>query len=258
MMDKARINELAIAWIKEAAKNITESFQKELKIDQKSGRNDLVTNMDKETEAFFAQKIHNYFPEHRVFGEEGITERLNDLTGVVWIIDPIDGTLNFVLQQRDFAISIAIYVDGVGELAYIYDVDREILYTGERGQGAYANGKQLPMLDTHKTIDDFLLIINQSTLYHYPKLREAILRSHGLRLHGAATLEFMDVVTGRAGAYLSRNLEPWDVAAGKIIASEVGAITTRINGTEIDMLKGGTVVVASPKIHMELVGKYLF
>lgn len=256
-MNKALIEELVVEWIKEAAQKIKESFQNELEIDQKSGRNDLVTNMDKETETFFVEKIKEHFPDHRVFGEEGIAEKLEDLAGVVWIIDPIDGTLNFVLQQRDFAISIAIYVDGVGELAYIYDVEREELYTGERGKGAYLNGKKIPPLDKNKTLDDLLLIINQSTLYHYPELRKAISRSRGLRLQGAATLEFMSVATGRAGAYVSRTLQPWDIAAGKIIAGEIGAIVTRMDGTEIDMLTGGTIVVASPKIHEELVQNYL-
>ncbi|ECL7895532.1 TPA: inositol monophosphatase family protein [Listeria innocua] len=256
-MDSEKIDYLARLWIMEAAAKIKQSFKETLDIDIKSGRNDLVTNMDKETEAFFVKQIKEHFPNHRLFGEEGMSDDVTDLNGIVWILDPIDGTLNFVEQQRDFAISLAIYQDGVGHLAYIYDVARDELYFAEKGKGATVNGKQIPKIDKDMGLQDALLIANLSVTRKFPTMWEAVKASRGLRLHGAASLEYMDVATGRAGAYLSANLAPWDIAAGKIIVEELGGIVTRIDGSKINMLEKGSSVVAAPKIHQTLLDNYL-
>ncbi|MBC1377248.1 inositol monophosphatase family protein [Listeria innocua] len=256
-MDSEKIDYLARLWIMEAAAKIKQSFKETLDIDIKSGRNDLVTNMDKETEAFFVKQIKEHFPNHRLFGEEGMSDDVTDLNGIVWILDPIDGTLNFVEQQRDFAISLAIYQDGVGRLAYIYDVARDELYFAEKGKGATVNGKQIPKIDKDMDLQDALLIANLSVTRKFPTMWEAVKASRGLRLHGAASLEYMDVATGRAGAYLSANLAPWDIAAGKIIVEELGGIVTRIDGAKINMLEKGSSIVAAPKIHQTLLDNYL-
>ncbi|MBC1910215.1 inositol monophosphatase family protein [Listeria innocua] len=256
-MDSEKIDYLARLWIMEAAAKIKQSFKETLDIDIKSGRNDLVTNMDKETEAFFVKQIKEHFPNHRLFGEEGMSDDVTDLNGIVWILDPIDGTLNFVEQQRDFAISLAIYQDGVGHLAYIYDVARDELYFTEKGKGATVNGKQIPKIDKDMDLQDALLIANLSVTRKFPTMWEAVKASRGLRLHGAASLEYMDVATGRAGAYLSANLAPWDIAAGKIIVEELGGIVTRIDGSKINMLEKGSSIVAAPKIHQTLLDNYL-
>ncbi|EAF5667786.1 inositol monophosphatase family protein [Listeria innocua] len=256
-MDSEKIDYLARLWIMEAAAKIKQSFKETLDIDIKSGRNDLVTNMDKETEAFFVKQIKEHFPNHRLFGEEGMSDDVTDLNGIVWILDPIDGTLNFVEQQRDFAISLAIYQDGVGHLAYIYDVARDELYFAEKGKGATVNGKQIPKIDKDMDLQDALLIANLSVTRKFPTMWEAVKASRGLRLHGAASLEYMDVATGRAGAYLSANLAPWDIAAGKIIVEELGGIVTRIDGSKINMLEKGSSIVATPKIHQTLLDNYL-
>ena len=116
------INTYAERWIKEAGENIRASFPKTLNVTTKSDPNDLVTDIDKETEQYFIKKIKSTFVDHRIFGEEGYGDEIKDLSGVVWIIDPIDGTMNFVHQQRNFAISIGIYIDGEGMIGMIYDV----------------------------------------------------------------------------------------------------------------------------------------
>ncbi|EAC5197819.1 inositol monophosphatase family protein [Listeria monocytogenes] len=256
-MDSEKIDYLARLWIMEAAAKIKQSFKETLDIDVKSGRNDLVTNMDKETEAFFVKQIKEHFPDHRLFGEEGMAADVTDLDGIVWILDPIDGTLNFVEQQRDFAISLAVYENGVGRLAYIYDVTRDELYFGEKGKGATVNGRTIPKLDPTVDLEDALLIANLSVTRKFPTMWEAVKASRGLRLHGAASLEYMDVATSRAGAYLSANLAPWDIAAGKIIVEELGGKVTRINGEKMNMLEKGSSIVAAPKIHQTLLDNYL-
>ena len=102
-------------WVKEAGAKIRASFESKLKIETKTNANDLVTNMDKDTEKYFVSKIKETFPGHRIFGEEGMGDEIKDLDGIVWIIDPIDGTVNFVHQQRHFAISLSVYKDGIGK-----------------------------------------------------------------------------------------------------------------------------------------------
>src|SRR5699024_7720009 len=107
---------------------------------------DLVTNVDKETEIFFYEQIKQYDSSFRVLGEEGFSDDITDLAGIVWLIDPIDGTMNFIHQKRNFFISIGIYENGIGKLGYIYDVVQDELYYAKSGEGAYFNNQKLPRL----------------------------------------------------------------------------------------------------------------
>ncbi|MEI2325531.1 inositol monophosphatase family protein, partial [Pseudomonas aeruginosa] len=117
------INTYAVRWIREAGERILAS-QKPLQIETKSDRNDLVTNIDKETDQFLIGKIRTTFPDHHILGEEGFGEDIRDTEGILWIVDPIDGTVNFVHQKVNFMISIGVYENGEGKLGYIYDVVR--------------------------------------------------------------------------------------------------------------------------------------
>src|SRR4051812_43051939 len=96
-------------WVLEAGERIKSSFEETLNIQTKSSANDLVTNMDKEIEQFFIQKIKSIYPDHKILGEEGYGDQVEVLEGIVWMLDPIDGTMNFIHQQRNFAISLGIY-----------------------------------------------------------------------------------------------------------------------------------------------------
>ncbi len=126
-------------WVKEAGDKIRSSFDKTLDIQTKSNPNDLVTNIDKEIEQFFIKKIREIYPNHKIMGEEGFGDRSIKHEGVVWLIDPIDGTMNFIHQQRNFAISLGIYENGLGKIGLVYDVVHDELYHAFRGEGAYMN-----------------------------------------------------------------------------------------------------------------------
>src|SRR4051794_14169549 len=136
-MDVKRLNGFAKDILFEAGKRIRESFLYDIEIETKSNANDLVTNIDRETELFFIERIKSFYPSHRIFGEEGMGEKVEHLEGVVWIIDPIDGTMNFVKQHRHFMISIGIFEDGIGKLGYIFDVMRGDLFYAIAGEGAW-------------------------------------------------------------------------------------------------------------------------
>ena len=107
-MDLKQLDAFAKEIIFEAGRRIRESFTYDLQVETKSGANDLVTNIDRETELFFIEQIQAFNPSHKIIGEEEMGERPDSLDGVVWIIDPIDGTMNFVKQHRHFMITIGI------------------------------------------------------------------------------------------------------------------------------------------------------
>lgn len=146
MTNWTEIDDIAKQWVKEAGTRIRQSMQESLTIETKSNPNDLVTNIDKETERFFIDRIQGTFPGHRILGEEGQGDKLRSLDGIVWIIDPIDGTMNFVHQKRHFAISIGIFEDGKGKIGLIYDVMQDELYHAFSGKGAYLNDTPLAPL----------------------------------------------------------------------------------------------------------------
>ncbi|GIN83853.1 inositol-1-monophosphatase [Heyndrickxia sporothermodurans] len=248
-------------WLKEARNRIMESFKKTLEVQSKSDRNDLVTNIDKETEQFFVQNILQYFPEHQIIGEEGHGDEIEKTEGVLWIIDPIDGTVNFVHQQRNFAISIGIYENGVGKLGYIYDVVLDELYFVEPGKGAYLNGAPIPKL-TNTKVMDAIIGINSSWLIsnrHIPieNLHELVRDSRATRSLGAASLEFAYVATGRLDAYIAMRLSPWDFAAGRLLVEELGGKVTTVKGENLNILESNTVFVSTKCLHEEILNQYL-
>src|SRR5699024_6046062 len=180
------------------------------------------------------RKIQQQYPAHRILGEEGFGHVVESLQGVVWIVDPIDGTLNFIHQQRNFAISVGVYIDGVGMLGYIYDVVRDELYSAEKGKGAYVNDERLPMIEQqsiHKAVIGMnarWLAPNRFQLQ--TQLFRVVADCRSTRSYGSAALEIAYVASGKLNGYISFNLSPWDIAGGAVIAQEVGAIVSTVTG----------------------------
>ncbi|MET3681998.1 myo-inositol-1(or 4)-monophosphatase [Alkalibacillus flavidus] len=241
-------------WVYEAGDLIKEMMERPYEINTKKDRKDLVTEVDKATEQFLLDRIRNVYPHHQVMGEEGVGEKVESLDGTVWIIDPIDGTMNFVHQGRFFAISVGIYVDGVGEIGLIYDVMNDDLYEARRGGGAYKNGKALNRLDQTKAIDDALVGLNNVWATPNRRLKEEAIHDlvrhvKGTRSYGSAALEFAFIAEGIIDAYVTMRLAPWDVAAGMILVDEVGGKTSRVDGEPLDLLRENTVLCANQAIH---------
>ncbi|MFB0972765.1 MAG: inositol monophosphatase family protein, partial [Neofamilia sp.] len=116
-------------------------------IEQKSGERDLVTEVDKGVEEFLRKKILDEFPDHEVMGEETYDTSLEYNTKNLWVIDPIDGTANFVKQRNDFCTIVSYFEDGEPMLTYIYEVTKDDLYHGMSGEGVYLNGEKLPKIE---------------------------------------------------------------------------------------------------------------
>jgi myo-inositol-1(or 4)-monophosphatase len=260
-MNWESIAAFAKQWVMEAGHNIRTSFEMKLDIQTKSNANDLVTNIDREVEQFFIKKVREKFPDHKILGEEGFGDDLKSLDGIVWLLDPIDGTMNFVHQQRDFAISVGIFEDGVGKVGLVYDVVRDELYHAIKGKGAYLNEKKLAGLneiDVHKAI----IGINPTWLMENRRIDHKMLiplarDARGLRSYGSAALEMAFVAAGRIDAYIALRLAPWDFGGGSVLVDEVGGIVTNLKGKKLDFLSKDTLLVAKPGFHGNILKDYL-
>ncbi|WP_339145671.1 MULTISPECIES: inositol monophosphatase family protein [unclassified Sutcliffiella] len=256
------IDENAKKWTREAGERIRASFSNELMIDTKSSADDLVTNIDRETEQFFIERIRETYPEHQILGEEGFGDELDKLDGTVWIIDPIDGTMNFVHQQRNFAISVAVYEDGVGKVGLIYDVVHDELYHAKLGEGAYLNDTKLPDLE-EVTVERAVIALNATWITENKRIDPTILaplvkKVRGTRSYGSAALEMAYVATGRIDAYITLRLSPWDFAAGLILVNELGGKVTTLHGEPLDLLGQNSVFVSKPGLHEVIMNDYLY
>lgn len=260
-MDINELNQFAQQLIREAGQRIRDAFSYDLEIETKSSPNDLVTNIDRETELFFIERIQAFNAEHRILGEEGMGESVTDLSGVVWILDPIDGTMNFVKQHRHFMISVGILVDGVGKLGYIFDVMREDLFYAIAEQGAWYNDSPLRQLQP-LPIEEAVIGVNarwvmQNEQVNHEKISDLVRTVRGTRSYGSAAMEMAFVVTGKLDAYMSMRLAPWDIAGGVIIANEVGAVTSTLTGGPIDFLSSNHFIIANPSIHDVILRDYI-
>lgn len=247
-------------WIIEAGERIKRAIQQPLEINAKSGPDDLVTDVDKSTEAFLHEKITTTYPNHHFLGEEGVADKLSSLQGIVWIVDPIDGTMNFVHQKQNFAISIGIIKDGVGTVGLVYDVIKGELFHAIKGKGLYVNDLKID-LPEERPLHEAIIGLNANWLVEkrsiQPTLINLVQTCRGTRSYGSAALEMAYVAVDRMDAYISLNLSPWDYAGGTILLNEANCLSTRFNGEGLSMLNKGSMVAAKRKLHAVLVKDYL-
>lgn len=261
MTSWTEIENITKEWIREAGKRIRQSFQHKIIVQTKSNDSDFVTNIDREIEQFFIKKINKKFPNHRILGEEGYGDQLDNLSGIVWIIDPIDGTMNFIHQQRNFAISVGIYENGEGKIGFIYDVVHDELYVGRKNHGVYLNNIALPKLQ-ETTVNQAIIGINATWVTGNRRIDPSILGrlvsdARATRSYGSAAIEMAYVATSRVDAYVSLRLSPWDFAGGKVIIEELGGIATKLTGEPLNMLESSSLLIAKPGLHEEIVEKYI-
>lgn len=253
-MSIAERDTLIKKWLSEIKDYIIDQKDSNLDVEQKTADNDLVTRMDKSIEEQLVNKIREAFPGEKIVGEEGFGDEVNSLDGTVWFIDPIDGTLNFVMQQENFAVMIGVYVDGIGQLGYIYDITHDKLYSSTKGDGVRCNGQPIA-----KPADLSLskgLIASSSALMckdKYPAVRTVGAESLGVRMLGSAGLESIEVAKGNVSAYIASNLKPWDIAPGLLFMEELGMIGTQFNSKPIDLLNNNNIVFATKNAHKDII-----
>ncbi|CAM3961892.1 inositol monophosphatase family protein [Alkalicoccus chagannorensis] len=249
-MDES-LRQAALQYISEAAAYIRTEMKKGYDVDTKANKDDLVTTVDKNVETMFQEKLAQDFPEHRLMGEEGSFENIHDLDGTVWILDPIDGTVNFVHMGTGFAVSLGIFQDGEPVFGVVYDVMNDELFTAVAGEGAYLNGHALPNVPD-RTLSGSLISFNTGWVIHNEKYRELVDKVRGTRSYGSAALELAYVAAGRIDAYLSLRLAPWDVAGGSILVQEARGLVTNLNGEKLDFLHKDSLFAAAPTVYRDI------
>jgi myo-inositol-1(or 4)-monophosphatase len=252
-MDRHRVNMAARSWIKIAGERIRQSFSMDITINTKSNLNDLVTNIDRKTEKFFANNIKELFPGHFLYSEEGYGDKLLNLAGTVWILDPIDGTANFIHQKRNFAISLAIYHNGEPVFGYVYDVVEDKLYFAEKNNGAYINDVPVASRVSERPLQESLLSCNLKLLKNEENnVGNIFQHARDLRLYKCASLEIVYVGLGILDAFLAPRLSLWDIAGAKVFAEELQCVVTQLDGTPFPELNKGSVLVAPTKLQREI------
>ncbi|HKY89707.1 MAG TPA: inositol monophosphatase family protein [Nevskiaceae bacterium] len=216
---------------------------------ERKGRNDFVTLVDRGAEREIIQIIHKVYPHHAILGEEGGKVGDNE---VVWIVDPLDGTTNFLHQLPHFAVSIGIQVKGRLEHGIVYAPCTQDLYIASRGAGATLNNRKMRVSGL-KDLDQALVgtgvPIRAANLDAYaPMLKKIVGSTAGVRRAGSAALDLAYVAAGRLDAFWEINLQPWDMAAGLVLVQEAGGLVSEVYGAP-DPLATGHVLAATPKLH---------
>ena len=209
----------------QAGELIRKRIKEDLTINEKeNNRSDLVTNVDLEVERFLVDKIAAKFPNDSFLTEEK-TVRLEESDNV-WIIDPIDGTTNFIYLLRDFAISIALYVKGVGKLGIAYDVMADELFVGVANEGVTLNGEKVSPLKK-ESLEQSIVDVNSKVIINLKdkgiaNLDQLLPNILSFRSLGSAVLRIIHIGLNRIHVYIAANLHIWDIAAAIIILEELG------------------------------------
>ena len=227
-----------------------------LKIGTK-GPNDYVSEVDRAAEDIIIQTLLEAYPGHGILAEESGRAHGAKNSEYVWIIDPLDGTTNFLHGFPVYAVSIALAHRGVVQQAVVYDPTRNDLYFASKGRGAFCNDRRL-RVSKRTRISDSLIgtgfpFRKGDNFKRYVKMFEEVMQScAGLRRPGAAALDLCYVAAGYYDGFFETGLNPWDVAAGSLIITEAGGLIGNFTG-ESDYLYQREVVAGNPKVYGQLV-----
>ncbi|XP_047358035.1 inositol monophosphatase 2-like [Vespa velutina] len=258
-----RIYDYVLKLTIESGKVIREAIDRSnKKIETKAADWDLVTEYDRKVEKILIDNLTKEFPKHKFIGEEtvSITKSIPELTDApTWIIDPIDGTTNFVHSFPFTCISIALSVNKELQLGIVYNPALEQLFTAKKGHGAFLNGKPIKCSNI-KDLEHSLLCLEASFAaiedirdIVFGRLEAFVTVAHGIRTMGSAALSLCYVAMGAIEGYHSDNLMPWDIAAGVLIIQEAGGTVIDTNGGELKIIAPKIVAVGNTKLGNDLV-----
>ena len=244
--------EFAKKVVRQAGGFIRQHLSDDLEISEKTHFDDLVTNLDREVQEQILTQILSTFPKDHVLAEENdVRHDIKD--GNVWVLDPIDGTTNFIVQRDNFAVMLAYYESGIGKIGVILNVMNDNLYWGD-GTSAYKNEAQIHL--TVKPLRQSLIGVNT---YMYRTNAGGLLdlshESLGVRAIGSAGIEYVNILEGKIWGYFS-NLSPWDYAAGAVLIAPFGYITQQIDGRPL-AFEGRQMMMSVPSNQLDKIKAYL-
>jgi myo-inositol-1(or 4)-monophosphatase len=215
------------------------------------GRADWVTEVDRTAEGLIVETLRAGAPDSDIIGEELSPELRDD--GLVWIVDPLDGTTNFIHRYPCYAVSIGAAIDGIFEVAAVLHVPLNRLSTATRGGGAWENGQRLRVSAItspgHALVGTGLPYRDFSRMNDYVAQLDRITRQvTGIRRPGSAAIDLTDVAAGRFDGFWEQRLSAWDIAAGTLLVREAGGRVTDAGGRDIGVEHSG-VVAGNPAIH---------
>jgi myo-inositol-1(or 4)-monophosphatase len=221
------------------------------------GPKDFVSEIDRAAEAAIVETLHATYPDHAILAEEGTAKGANADAEHLWIIDPLDGTTNFLHGLPQYCVSIALQHKGQITQGVIYDPVRNDLFMASRGRGAFLNDHRL-RVSKRQQLKDCLVgtgfpFRDGSDFDTYLKMMRAMMtETAGLRRPGAAALDLAYVAAGYYDGFFEIGLNPWDVAAGSLLILEAGGLVGDIAG-DSNYLYGGEVIAANPRVFAQMV-----
>lgn len=245
--------EAAITAALKAGSILRKGFGTQFTVSSKESAHDVVTEFDKSAEAAIISCLKGLFPTHSFLAEESGASTI-DNSPVCWIIDPLDGTMNFAHHIPMFCISIAALIDQEVEVGVIYDPLLDELFVAERGHGAYLNGKRIYVSKLNEIKKAVLAtgfpfgssIIRDVSVEQFMRFLENL---NPIRLLGSAALTLAYVAAGRFDIYWGSNLKPWDIAAGNLLIEEAGGRVTHFDGSRHDMFQISNTLATNSLLH---------
>ena len=249
------------AIVREAGKIMDAAELTEAGIYRKPGDANFVTAYDVQIQRFLIERISALFPDAGFFGEEDTAGNEKQLThGYTFIIDPIDGTTNFMFNYHHSCVSVGVALNGTLEAGLIYDPYTDSLYTAVRGQGAYLNGRHLVLTDTPVSEGIVCFGCARYNEADYDRLfdvvKELFLESLSIRSVGSAALGIARIASGSNVCYLELKLQPYDYAAAAVILEEAGGRIVQPDGSPITLDQPCAVVAGTPKAVEHILKKF--
>ncbi len=232
------------------------SGQLELIPVQAKAPNDYVSEVDRAAEAAIVEVLRDAYPEHEILAEESGLSAPSEGSEFQWIIDPLDGTTNFLHGFPQYAVSIALLKNGILDQAVVFDPTRNELFTASKGAGAFLNDRRIRVSKRIRLSESLIGTGFPFRQFDHIEsylgaFRELTQKTDGIRRPGAAALDLAYVACGRLDGFWEFGLQPWDIAAGALLIQEAGGLISDLAG-ESAYLDSGNVVAGAPKIFGQL------
>lgn len=251
-MNLSKINQKMKKWLVELGEFI--QSKSDYEIDEKTDFRDLVSEVDIEVEEMLSEYIRSLPGEQTILGEEGMNENIDVNADHLWVVDPIDGTSNFIKQADDFGILVAYFQNGEPMLSYIYEVESKTLISAQKDIGVFVNGEKISAPENLK-LNEAMVSINPRKMNRTELMDTVANNAFDLRFLGSSASDALRVVIGKYGAFLSPESEPWDRAPYILIANELGLHMSQFNGEKTTLVGDESFAFCTEAIFEEVFGK---